>query len=324
MHTIFSMMKMPLKKILLLVTVTIPLVIGTHQLQASPVDFSIGGTVSYNWWNPAWNNRKLVLYTPDMLKIVDRNTPRYSIMRYFLYGPDISIKFLRYWEISPSFQYGESSTEGRGFALYPELVYRTITIDIKQYKTYTSIGYYILEYLKCYLGLRVELFNYSIHYKHLQKSTPLNIYLTTIDGKELHYTPEAGINITLPLSNILTIIYNLSGTIQSGSDDAQYKNSFDQYGPKYNFNKIHKAHYLAAGGNTSLALKINIPIINTSVTLGAFYRMLRYFQKTTDRGFFDLDGAFDHNYGVMCSVSYTFSFGKRKKLHLWIPRPNYE
>jgi hypothetical protein len=318
------MMNMPLKKILLLFVVTIPLVTGTHQLQASPVDFSIGGTASYNWWNPAWNNQKLVLYTPDMFKILDRNAPQYSIMRQFMYGPDISIKFLQYWEISPSFQYGESSTEGRGFALLPNPVYRTLTYDIKHYKIYTSFGYYFLEYFKCFFGLRVELFNYSIHYKHLEPRIPFNIFITGIEGKALNFTPEAGINVTIPLSNIVSIIYSLSGTIQSGTDDADYKNSFDRFGLKYNFNKIPRGRYLAAGGNTSLALKINIPKINTSFTLGAFYRMLRYYQKTTDRGFFDLDGAFDHNYGFMCSVSYTFSFGKRKKRRIWIPRPNYE
>ena len=137
----------------------------------------------------------------------------------------------------------------------------------------------------------MELFNYSIQYKHLQKTTPLDIYFTAIKGNTLQFTPEAGIDVIVPFSNIFVMIYSLSGMFQSGSDKAEYKNSYDLHGPKYNFNKIPKGRYVAAGGNTSLALKINIPAINTSLTMGAFYRILRYFQKTYNRGFFDLDGS---------------------------------
>ena len=218
------MMSIPLKKNSLLIAVTVALITGTRQLQARPVDLSIGGTASFNWWDPPWNNRKLVLYTPDMLKIPDKNAPHYSIMQQFLYGPDVSIKFMQNWEISPSFRYGQSSTEGSGFALYPDLAYRTLTYDIKQYKIYTSIGYYFLEYFKCYLGLRAELFNYSIQYKHLQKTTPLDIYSTAIKGNTLQFTPEAGIDVIVPFSNIFVMIYSLSGMLQSGSDKAEYKN----------------------------------------------------------------------------------------------------
>ena len=137
-----------IKKILVILAAAITLMAGNFQLLAKPVDFSIGGTALYNWWNPAWNNRKLVLYTPEIRKVVDTHAPQYTVMRQFLYGPDLSIKFLQNWELSPSFQYGESSTQGGGFALYPDLVYRTLTINIKQYKIYTSIGYYFLEYFK--------------------------------------------------------------------------------------------------------------------------------------------------------------------------------
>ena len=313
-----------IKKILVILAAAITLMAGNFQLLAKPVDFSIGGTALYNWWNPAWNNRKLVLYTPEIRKVVDTHAPQYTVMRQFLYGPDISIKFLQNWELSPSFQYGESSTQGGGFALYPDLVYRTLTINIKQYKIYTSIGYYFLEYFKCYLGLRVEIINNSINYKHLESKFPLNIFFLGIDTKTLHVTPEAGFNVIVPISALISFMCSLSGTFQSGSNRSDYKKSYDRYGPKFNFRKIPRDIYIAVGGNTSLAFKINIPAINTSLTLGAYYRMLKYFQKNHDRGLFDLDGSYDHNYGFMCSIAYTLSFGKRKKQRLWIPHPNYE
>jgi hypothetical protein len=330
-------MNMPVKKILIIMAAAVALMAVNSRLHAKPVDVSIGGTALYNWWNPYWNNHKIVIQTQDLRRVVDTRAPRYSVIQQFLYGPDVSIKFLGNWEISPSFQYGEASTKGGNVAFYPmnmfpflNPMYRTISMEIKQYDIYSSFGYYFLKYFKCYLGLRVDIINNSISYKHLDLNPlfpPNELFVLEMYMKTLHITPEAGFNIILPISDTVSFICAVSGTFQSGSNRSDYGKTYSidglMFNPKINFRSILRDIYLAAGCNTSMAFKITIPVVNISVTMGGYYRMLRYFQTNHNRGVFDLDGSYEHKYGFAYSVAYTFSFGQRKIQNLWIPRPNY-
>lgn len=336
-------MNMPIKKIFMLIAAVVILVAANIRVQAKPVDVSIGGTAFCSWWNPYWNNHKILPQTQELRRVVDTRAPRYPVIQQFLYGPDVSIRFLQNWEIAPSFQYGEASTEGRNFGVYPSpdpmtppnLVYRIITMKIKQYNIYSSFGYYLLKYLKCYLGLRIEIIDNSIYYKHhghilipfpmflVDNQTLIDIYMKT-----LHITPEAGFNIILPLSDSVSFICGISGTFQSGSNRSDYGKSYSifpwDFYPIINYRKILRDIYMAGGCNASVAFKITIPVINTSLTFGGYYRLLRYFQKNHNRGVFDLDGSYDHNYGFLYSIAFNFSFGERRKPRFWIPRPNYE
>ena len=328
---------MPMRTIFIIMAAALILTAVDFQARAKPVDVSIGGTALYNWWNPYWNNHKIMIQTQDLRRVVDTRAPRYSIIQQFLYGADVSIKFLGNWEISPSFQYGEALTKGGNVAFYPmnmfpflNPMYRTISMKLKQYNIYSSFGYYIVKYLKCYLGLRIEIINNSIVYNHLDLNPmfpPNELFVLEMYMKTLHITPEAGFNIILPISDAVSFICAVSGTLQSGSNRSDYGKTYSFDGwliiPKINFRSILRDIYLAAGCNTAAAFKITIPVVDISVTMGGYYRILRYFQTNHNRGVFDLDGSYDHKYGFFYSVAYTFSFGQRKKPNIWIPRPNY-
>jgi hypothetical protein len=312
-----------IKKYLIPIAMALSLLFAGQQCFAEAVEIGVGGTVLFNWWNPAWNNGRFVLYSPERIKIIDTHAPKYPIMQQFMYGPDISIRFLRNWEICPSFRYGTSSTSGANMSIYP-FGYRVLKISIKRHDIYANAGYYILEYLKIFIGLRAEIFDYNTNYRHLDfGGTTPNFFIVNVEGKLLHFTPELGIHFAVPVTRLFTFLCDISGTFMSGSDKSKYKNAYDRNGPNFAFSKIPTARYYAVGCNASLALQINIPVIDTSVSLGGYYRVTRYIQKTTDRGLFDYDSSHDHNFGASCSASYNFTFNSHQQPRLWMPRPEY-
>ncbi|OHD65372.1 MAG: hypothetical protein A2176_15560 [Spirochaetes bacterium RBG_13_51_14] len=315
---------MVFKKFSLLITVASAAAIIASPIPAFAVDISFGGTVKCNWWKPAWNNGRLILYPPDNVSFIDTYAPKYPVIQNFMYGPDLSIQFLRGWETAISFRYGQASTKGGNMSIYPGRVYRIIRIDIKEYDIYANLGYYILDFLKLYGGLRVEVITYKNEYDHVEIMPLVNMFHINIEGQTLNVIPEIGISLSAPLSRFFTPIFNCSAAFLSGSEKTEYKNSYDQSGPQLNFSRIPAGRYYAVGGTASLSLKITIPRTDASVGMGAYYRILRYIQKTTDRGIFDLDASHDHNYGLFCSVSYSISFDERKKRRVWIPRPSYD
>lgn len=261
------------------------------------------------------------MYNPEMYKVVDTHFPRYSPLSYFNYGPDVTIRFLRNWEISAAFRYGQVSTKGANFAFLPVAVYRKIKNDIKVYDIYGSIGYTIIEYLGIFVGMRTELFNTVSYYKHIEL-TEANVYITTIKGKTLNFTPELGVTIPIKISDFFSILITASGTFQSGSEKNEFKRSYDKWGPQQVFTRIPTGRYYALGANASAGVTVTIPKTSISVSLGGFYRYHKYYQKKIDRGFFVFEGSDDHTLGAVCSAEYTFSFGNENRHKVWIPRPN--
>jgi hypothetical protein len=293
--------------------------------QARAVDISIGGGVLFNWWNPAWNNRKIVLYTPDMYKASFSNWPMYPVNVSYCYGPDISIRFLRNIELSASFRYSRSDMTGAGPSLFPNRGRQQITVSYDLYDTYARAGYYVLGFLMPYAGLRVELIKNHIDFDQFGYTSGLILNMThaSMKGEMLKFTPEVGLHCAVPLSSFFTLIYDVACTFQSGSDTQEYLNMIDQKNPQLDLPPIPTGRYYAVGCSSLLALKFSIPKIDTSISAGGYYRLLGYIQKSRDRGLFDLDGSLDHTYGASCSVSYTFSTGKNKDKRVWIPQPSY-
>jgi hypothetical protein len=292
-------------------------------LPARAVDISIGGTVLFNWWNPAWNNGKILMYSPDLLRLPVSNAPRYSIIQSYNYGPDLTLRFLRNWEIEASFRYSRGETSASGPSLFPYPGRQRFVISYDLYDIYARAGYYVLEFLMPYAGLRVEFLDNKTEFDQVKLIMVYNIIHASMKGEMLKFTPELGLHFAVPVSSFLTFIFDFSGTFQSGTDRYDYQNIIDQWKPRFNFPPIPVGRYYAVGCSTLAAIKFNIPKIDTSISLGGHYRLLRYIQKTSDRSFFNLDGSLDHTYGITCSVEYTFSTEKNSRKRLWIPHPEY-
>ncbi len=310
-------MKQTLAAITLLLILPIP-------LPAEGVDIEIGATTAYNRWDPAWNNEKIIMYPPDMIKIVDTNAPSYPPLEFASYGPHLAVRFAGQWELSSSFHYGFVSTKGGGVALIPDLVYRRFKYAIKLYDVHAGLSYLLFDMMKLFAGVRTEITDYTVSYRHSRLYLPVEVFRTTMEGRSLHFTPEIGIGVVVPISPILGIHASLAGTFQSGSQKANYKNSFSQSGPEFKMQRIPAARYYGIGLNSSISLRCAIPVINTTISFGGFYRLLRYMQKSSRRGIHDLDGSLDQIFGCSASVSYHFSFAEKKSHRVWIPRPRYD
>ena len=293
-------------------------------LTASRTDVEIGFSGGYTRWAPAWNNRKIVIYPPDLLKWVDRLGPRYPAMEYFSYGPDISVMFLHRWELSASFRYGEISTGGSGVALFPELNRRRLEHALKNYDLNGKLSLSLFEIMRIFAGLRSEIIDYTIDYSHIQVMPPAGFFRTTINGRSLHFTPEIGMGVAARLSPIFGIRASLACVFQSGSSKADYQDTYDLRGPVLGMQRIPTARYYAPGMSAALTLSATIPRIATTFSLGGYYRLLRYMQKPSRQGIYALDGSLDHLGGFFATVAYRFSFGEKKTREVWIPRPRYD
>src|SRR5208283_1310768 len=117
----------------------------------------------------------------------------------------------------------------------------------------------------------------------------------------------------------------LSGTYQTGSEKMYdyYKNTYNinQSGTDNSLFRFPYARYRAVGGNSSLSLKINIPNTDISFIPSAYYRVLRYYQKNSERGLFLLNGRLDHTYGFSLTAAYLISFDTDRHRKIWIPGP---
>jgi hypothetical protein len=291
---------------------------------ASAGGVEIGITGGYNFWNPAWNNGKIMIYPPDMLKWEDRFAPRYPVITYFSFGPDVSVQFLRRWEFSGSFRYGTMSTGGKGPAIMPDPLLRDFEFTIKNYDVHGSISMYFRDWIKAFAGMRAEIIDYSVEYSHIEISLPSDFFRTTMEGRSLHFTPEIGLGTILQITPIFGINASIAGTFQSGSSKSEYKNSYSLKQLELGMQRIPTARYYALGMNTCLTFRFTIPRIKTTISLAGYYRLLRYVQKTSEQGIHVLDGSFDHLAGFCATVSYRFSFGERTSRRVWIPRPYYD
>lgn len=311
---------MVLRKSFFIVLLSFTLLYALFQ-NASANELNIGASFLYNQWAPAWNNGKMVLHSPNYIDFYDSHAPRYNRISQYKYGPDVSIKFMRFWEIMSSFRYGSASTAGANFSIYPDLNKRKITFNITQYDTYANVGYYILEYLKIFAGLRFELNNFNNSYRHIGLFTKEMIYVP-IKGKSLHFLPEIGVQGCIPIFDIFNLLINVSGIFMSGSEKMNFKYPLAIRSNQFTFPKYPTERYYALGFGSSIAFRLRIPKINTFFTVGGYYRFLKFMQKTSDRGLFVMNNALDQNYGFLCSLSYCFTFGERTRPDVWIPRPN--
>jgi hypothetical protein len=307
----------------ILIAVLATLLCLAFPFQARAVDLSVGGTALFSWWDPAWSNGKMIIYTPDLIKIPDNYAPRYKILQSYLYGPDLSIRFLRNFEISTSFRYAQEKTEGTGWGYVPQPGRRKIEMSFDRYDVYARAGYYVLDCIMPYAGLRVELLKQKVEYTQASYYFMLYYMHASLKGETLKFTPEIGLHFAIPASPFFTFLVDCAVIFQSGSDTLKYQNMYDQWKYQFSYAPIPVGKYYAAGCNLAIAARINIPTINTSFTVGAQYRMLGYIQNTKDRGLFNLNGAIDHSGGITCSAMYTFSLADRKGKGVWMPYPSY-
>lgn len=229
---------------------------------AKAADVSVGGYVWYAEWKPFFN------------KGFSQYNMSYSSDPGFLYGPLVSVRFADQWSWSNMFLYGKFDGDVKwGQSGYGG----SFSMDPSRFDLDSTLNYTINRYFKVFGGV---------------KGWYMKTSFTSPDGKmESSNTALGsglGASVSLPLSNSLFAIANLSGLylrnrqlLDSDPDD----------------------WYNVYGVNTTLSLAYYFAEAHTTASLGVRYQYLKYYADTSSNIY---DDSRDLFYGVMLSVIYTF------------------
>ncbi len=180
-----------------------------------------------------------------------------------LYGPVLGIDFAERWALTSVFLTGE-------FDVHPLNPLPGVEFSYRRYDSDTALNYSLNRYFKVFAGFK--------YMRYDLKATGLDV-----DVKHISYGPGIGLGLTLPLSDSLFAIANISGMYLFG------KRQDDQ------------DDFVEPGVNTALALAWYIAPLSTTITAGVRYQ---YFETRTAE--IDTEHRF---YGLTLSAVYNFSPG---------------
>jgi hypothetical protein len=185
-----------------------------------------------------------------------------SIDPSFLYGPVIAIGFSPKWSLTAVFLYGAYDME-----MSPG-----DTQSIKRYDSDTALNYSINRYIKLFGGAKAMGYSWK-------------------DGSHYGVGPALGIGLTLPLSESLFLLGNLSGLYGFGREEHDEAMGGGSSAAR------------EAGFNTTLSLAYYIESASTTITLGGRYQWftIKYVDNSDE-----FSGASLMFYGVTLSAVYSF------------------
>lgn len=190
-----------------------------------------------------------------------------------LYGPALSVTFMESWSLSGVFLYGKFKPAGDA-EYTPDNISRTDS-DL-------SLNYNITRSLKIFGGGKYMGFKWDERY-------------TT--GTHWSAGPGLGIGSTLPLTDFLYLLVNLSGTYSWG------KHEQENMGEDYQMEK-ESIDLNEIGANTNVTLAYYIKAASTSVNLGFRYQYFQIDYKSEGEGYQDEGHYF---IGATLAVIYSFS-----------------
>jgi hypothetical protein len=295
---------------------------------AAPVDLSLGGTVWYIWWKPAWTDARAetLYYTSGITALMYEDAHDFKPVSNVMAGPVISIGFLDRWSIQSVLTMGKFRAMSQG--LSSELViistggalnseYKKYSRDILKWDSDTSIGCAVHRMVKIYAGFKAQGYRYKEYLYDILAGTA---YLQRmLDDDVKAYGCGLGIGLNIPLGANFYLQMGASGIALWSYESIDVNNSrtfiFAGGAPEYFILKGRKGRYFSYGGTASLGLAYNIEKINTAISIGGRYQLL--FNRQKFRNLLDnnaamniVDKQYDHFFGVTLSAIYTFHIGK--------------
>jgi hypothetical protein len=189
-----------------------------------------------------------------------------------LYGPVLSLRIDESWSLAGVFLYGRFSSKDKSSNDGPD--------GISRFDSDLSLNYNINRYFKIFGGGKYMGFNWDEN---------------NSNGKHWSVGPGLGLGTTLPLTQSLYLLFNVSGTYSRGKHEQS--NSGSSSGGKTSVDLNER------GFNTALSFAYYIASASTSVNLGFRYHYFYIdYAKNSDR---QEDEA--HNFfGPTLSVVYSF------------------
>jgi hypothetical protein len=188
-----------------------------------------------------------------------------------LYGPVVSFRLAESWSLAGVFLYGkfENKENGNGGG----------STDINRFDSDLSLNYNINRYLKIFGGVKL-----------------MGFYWDETNGTGTHMSagPGLGIGTTLPLTEYLYFLFNISATGSYG----KHKQPAHDPGQSDSTVKLTET-----GANSNISLAYYIAPASTSINLGFRYQYLFIDYKNEKEGYKDEGMSF---YGITLSAVYSF------------------
>lgn len=314
--------------------------LGEGRTRAS-VDVSMGGTLWYCWWAPAWTDGKTInsFITRRGINFGMLDSRGFDTRSNFLAGPLLSLRFFDRLEISSVAAAGDYAFRSRGITRTAILnvipgPQGPLSMSVTDYERYyrkvtkwdidTTASYIVNSYFKVFAGYKHQGYNYvetfynSDLYRNLSGTGSGAYIRRKLSNRVTGNGAGVGVGFTAPLYAHLYLITNLSGIILWVRDDMHMREAYLVRSTNISIHLFlgRKGSFISYGGSASLSLAYHVESIHTTFSLGGRYQLLRNRQRFGNNLFRNdvalnvIDGEYDHFAGITLSAVYSFTLGK--------------
>jgi hypothetical protein len=197
-----------------------------------------------------------------------------------MYGPILGLDWGKKWSVTSVLLTGQYKMS-RDVLVVPPSTYMTFNFYMRRYDSDTTLNYSVFKWLKIFGGLK-----YMRYDSHDAVDQKVPIFGET-ESKHYSYGPGLGIGLTLPVTDSLFALINVSGMYLTGKQTGS--GAYD---------------LTETGINATASLAYYVASISTTLALGGRYQYFKSEpdmagQKTTDLSF----------YGITFSAIYHFGLG---------------
>lgn len=274
---------------------------------AGSAGMGIAGSTWFVWWKPYWEVKKSQLIFKDT----------FTIKPGFISGPALQFYLPKNVSLSTSVLYGEFSSKRKTYSYtapafgptyLPFDIYRNSS-STKRIDSDTTILYAINRFFSIFLG-----FKYShIDYKDWFYLTYTSAFMYDRKKRIINeYAPALGFGVAIPLvPHVFFMIIKASVLFNVMMPDVrQWHLLLYTKGTGVIYPENETFVYYRIGLNSTLNLAYFISAINTTITIGFRYQMLKMLQSDP----FEINGEtplsvlYDHFYGITAGVLYRIDF----------------
>ena len=284
------------------------------------VTLSIGGTVWYNQWQPAWHDGRIKVrdigIKGNNASDIVQDIHDFKSMWMPLYGPVITLGLYRKVVISSYFVYGTTVFRSDGNASNIRLNYGTGAVTptggYRMYKretvkmdSDTTIGFNVTNYFMIYAGYKYQSYRYNENSKALHNYTD-PITSTPRNKQNDNHGAGLGVGFNIHLYDSLFLYLGVSGVLLAGRERSSLNYHAGVISGNMGASLDKNGNYLAYGGTFIPSLSYVTPI-NITLTLGFRAQLLRYRQLYGKQAYELFNNQMDLFYGFTFSAIYTFN-----------------
>lgn len=259
---------------------------------ASGTTISIGPSVWYAWWQPAFESQ----YKGGNVSMSSNR--EFDINSTFLIGPAVSVLFNPYWSVSGLYMWTNRYNASSSYIDIDMDERIQSDINITKYDLDITINYTLTPSMRIFLGFKRQGYEYSSHTINISLSSGLVTQDFIEEATTVSTGPGAGMSYTMLLSETMFISVSASLTYM----DTKMKT------------EIREEAYDTYGGNSSISLFYRPKDSPVTLSAGLRVQYLKHILRPGDskpEGYITEDFSYMHNqrdlfYGLMFTAVYSF------------------